>query len=192
MAVEAGRLWFWRLKPRKKADPETLCEQLADNTAPPDLEAIPVKEILAALKKLYPSCSLDRAKQVGEADFPDEEAAFEPRWSSSHFVFTFYGNAWKHMDRVVELMTRLGLPCYVAGERRMYTLKNPPRFTGTADEEAIQSEWEKVMMEESAKIEAAAPNRLEALKRKQAFVESGGVERAREEAIRRLQARKGG
>jgi hypothetical protein len=192
VAVEAGWLWFWHLKPRKKSDPEALSEQLADGKVPAELQELPVDEILAALQEQYPSLLLDRDARAGEVDMPEEQTAIEPCWSSKHFVFTFYGDAWKQMDRVVELMTRFGLACYDSGERKMYTVQKPPRFTGTPDQEAIQAEWEKVMREESAKIEAAAPNRLEAVKLKQAWVESGGIKRAREDAIRRVQSRKGG
>lgn len=191
VAVEAGWLWFWRLKPGKTADPARVCEQLVDDNAPAELETLPAEEVLAALQAHYPTLELDRDTRAGDVDLPDEQTAFELRWSNRHFAFTFYGDAWKQMDCVVDLMTKLSLPCYDFGERKMYTTKRPPRFTGTRDEEAIVKEWERVMMEESAKIEATSPNRLEAVMRKKKWVDSGGMQRAREEAIRRVQARKG-
>jgi hypothetical protein len=191
MAVEAGWLWFWRQKRGKKIAAESICRALSEDERVTDLEDLPVEEILTALKKQYPKIKFDRKNRAGEVDIPDEQTAIEPRWSGKHFVFTFYGDAWKQMERVVELMTKFKLPCYDSGERKVYTLSKPPRFTGTPDEEALNAEWENVMLEEAAKIEALASDPREMLKRKKAFVDSGGMERAREEAVRRVNARKG-
>ena len=184
-------MWFWRLKRGKKASAESIARALYEDEEVVGLELLPVEEILDALKRQYPKIKLNRKNRAGEVDIPEEQTAIEPRWGTSHFLFTFYGDAWKQMDHVVELMTRFKLACYDAIERKMHTLKKPPRFTGTADEEAINAEWEKVMMEERAKIQAAASDPQQMLKKMKAFVESGGIERAREEAVRRITARKG-
>src|SRR5690349_20700195 len=129
MAFEAGRLWFWRPKPRKRSDPVALCTALEAGREPAELEDVRVAEILKALKEHYPSLELSRKRRLGEVDLEDEEMAFELDWSQQHFHFTFYGYAGKHMDRVVDLMTKQGLPCYDASGGKMYTVKKPPRFT---------------------------------------------------------------
>jgi hypothetical protein len=191
VASEVGWLWFWVMTAKKKASPTVIRQALIDGRTPDGLQGLAVDEILAALKEHFPSVKLNKKKRLGEFDLPDEQTAFELSWSDKHVAFTFYGDAWKQMDAVVDLMTKSGLACYDYGGQKMYSVQKPPRFTGTADEEEIKAEWDKVMMEESNKIEASTSNRLEQLKQKHAFMKSGGMERAREEAVRRVKARKG-
>jgi hypothetical protein len=69
--------------------------------------------------------------------------------------------------------------------------RGAPRDLGTPEEEAIRAElWDHVLPEEKPKIEAATPDRLEQLRRMTAFLNAGGLQRAREEAVRRVRARK--
>jgi hypothetical protein len=90
MAFEAGRLWFWRVKPRKGADPGALCTALEAGNEPAELEDVPVAAILKALTKQYPSLELSRKRRLGAVDLEDEEMAFELDWSKRHFHFTFF------------------------------------------------------------------------------------------------------
>jgi len=189
MAIEAGCLWFWRPKRNQAVKPEELCGLLSDHQRPTELHDLPVDDILSALKRQYPALEWNMEARAGEVDIPEEQTAIEPRWSAKHFFFTFYGDARKQMHRVVQLMTKFGLACYDAGERKMHTVRKPPRFVGTVRQEALTAMWDKVMMEEFKKIEDSTPDRREQVKLKKAFVDSGGLKRTREEAARRLNER---
>lgn len=189
MAVEAGTLVFWRMTSPTSAKAMKAWKALLQEEQPVGLQPLPIEEILAVLEKEYPGLELDRKKRAGEADFPKLEAAFEPRWSEVHIAFSFYGDGYALMDRVVEIMSGFELPCFVVEDRKQFTLKKPPRFTGTADEEALQKEWEKVMTEEAAKMKAAAASPQEAMKAMLKWTQTGGMDRAREEAQRRIAAR---
>lgn len=192
MAFEAGQLWFWRVKPNKKPDPVALCTLLDKGNEPADLEELSVADILKALKNRYPSIELNRKLRAGEADIPDEETAIEFVWSKRHFVFTFYGDAEKQMDRIVEVMTKQRVPCYDASyTEKYYSLKNPPRFdTRTPEEEEIDKEVNNVAEEEVAKIKASTADQSEVSRRWQMFLHTGGVNLIYQEAIRRVEARK--
>jgi hypothetical protein len=48
--------------------------------------------------------------------------------------------------RVVELMSKLDVPCYDAKTRRMFSVKKPPCYAGTSEEQASRAEFDKVMM----------------------------------------------
>ena len=188
MPSEAGWLWFWRLRPGMSVDPENLCERLEDDEEPPELVDLPVEEILAALSAQYPSLDLDRERGFGEVKLPEEDTTIEPRWGKSHFCFAFYGDAWQQMDRVVELMTRFGLPCYEAyHEQKMYTVEDPPRFAGTPEEEALERDVDEILKEEASKLDPKDPNWLKSLGN---MFESGAVERAQDEATQRAKAKK--
>lgn len=190
MAWEVGHLWFWRVKRTKRADPATICELLQKGNEPADLEELSLAEILKALKKQYPSIELNRKLRAGEVDLPDEEMAIEFCWSKRHFFFTFYGDAEKQMDRVVDLMTKQRVPCYDADTEIHYTLKDPPRFdTRTPEEEEIDKEVNKVAAEEVAKIKASTTDQSEVSRRWQVFLHTGGVNLLYQEAIQRIEAR---
>lgn len=177
MSLEVGRLWFWRVKPKKKVKPETLFSALERDREPTELEDLPVADILKGLKKLYPSFEVNRKVRAGEVDIEEEEMAFEVCWSNRHFHFVFFGNAEKHMDRIIDLMTSFRLPCYVPDENKAYTLKKPPRFSPSPEEDEYWSEVEKVAKEEMAKIRASTSDPHEQFKRWHEFLRSGSLGR---------------
>src|SRR5687768_8032634 len=104
MGMETGWLSFWRVQVGTKTKPEATYDALQDGKEPGALDDLPVDDILAALTEQYPC--FDPKAEFAEIDIPEEETAIEPRWSKKHFHFTFYGDAFKQMDRVTELMTR--------------------------------------------------------------------------------------
>lgn len=183
MAFEVGWLWFWRVKPKKRVNPEALLTALQGADEPAELEDLPVADILKALKNQYPSLELNRKRRAGEVDIEEEEMAFEMCWSKQHFHFTFFGNGEKLMDQVIDLMSSFRLPCYDAGTNKTYTLKRPPRFSPSPEEEEYFSEVERIAAEELAKIRAATPDRSEQFKRWHEFLRAGGI-------ARRIQERK--
>lgn len=100
-------------------------------------------DILAALRQQYPS--FDPQAEFVEIDIPEVKNAIEPRWSRKHFHFTFYRDAFKQMDRVTELMTRLGLACY-AGTKTLYSVEQPPpSFAGTPEEQTFYNALDKTL-----------------------------------------------
>lgn len=190
MSLEVGRLWFWRVKPKKKVKPETLLSALQGPGEAAELEDLPVADILKGLKKQYPSFKLNQNVRAGEVDIQEEEMAFEVCWSNRHFHFVFFGNAEKHMDRVIDLMTRFSLPCYVPDENKAYTLKRPPRFSPSPEEDEYFSEIEKRADEEMAKIRASTSVPNEQVRRWHEFLRAEGVKSLGEQAVRRIQERK--
>lgn len=189
MALEVGWLWFWRVKPEKKVKPKALFTALQDGKEPAQLEELPVAEILKALKKQYPSFQYNRKVRAGEVDIEEEEMAFELCWSKQHFQFTFFGNAEKHMDRVIDLMASFRLPCYDAGMNKAYPLERPPRFSPSPEEDEHWFEVERIAEEEIAKIKAVTPDQKEQSNRWHEFLRAGGAEFLHKEANRRIQER---
>jgi hypothetical protein len=136
--MEMGWLSFWRVKAGKDATPEASYDALHHEKEPAGLDDLPVGDILAAVKQQYPS--FDPKAEFVEIDIRDEETAIEPRWNKKRFHFTFYGNAFKQMNRTTGLKTRLGLTCYDAGTEKMYCVeKPPPSFDGKPVEQSLQS-----------------------------------------------------
>lgn len=181
MSLEVGLFWFWRVKPKKKAKSKSLLSALQRAQEPAELEDLPVADILKALKKQYPSFKLNRKVRAGEVDIEEEEMAFEVCWSKRHFQFVFFGNAEKHMDRVIDLMASFRLSCYLPDENKTYTLKRPPRFSPSPEEEEYFSELERVAEEEMAKIRASTSDQQERSRRWHEFLRSGGLKRSIQE-----------
>lgn len=186
MGMETGWLSFWRVKAGKKAKPEATYEALQDGKEPSALDDLPVDHVLAALKQQYPS--FDPSAEFIEIDIPEEETAIEPQWNKKHFHFTFYGDAFKQMDRVTEVMTGLGLACYDAGTKTMYSVeKPPPSFQGTPEEQAFSNALDKTLSTAAAEARAAATDPQDRLRRLKAFVDSGAMQAALEEEMKRSQ-----
>lgn len=187
--METGWLSFWRVKAGKKAKPQATYDALQEGKEPAALEDLPVDDILAAIKRQYPS--FDPKAEFVEIDIPVEEAAIEPRWSKKHFHFTFFGDAFKQMDRVTELMTRLGLACYDAGTKTMYSIqKPPPSFEGTPDEQMFHDAFDKTFSEAAAKARATAESPQERLMMLKGFLDSGAAKAALDAEMERLQEKR--
>ncbi len=182
--METGWLSFWRVKAGEKAKQEATYDALQDGKEPSALDDLPVDEILAAIKQQYPS--FDPKAEFVEIDIPEEETAIEPRWNKKHFHFTFYGDAFKQMDRVTELMTRHGLACYDAGTKTMYSVDEPPpSFEGTPEEQIFHEAFDTILSEAAAKARATAANPMERLKMLQEFVDSGKAKAALDAEMQR-------
>jgi hypothetical protein len=146
MGHDAGHLIFWKPLARTLDDPAGLLRSLEASSLPAVLDDIDQKAVFAALKKTYRSF---RPPQPVELDFPKQETAVTITWSGKHFAFFFEGDAFKQMDRVSMLMSKLGLACYDALADKQFTTNAPARFIGSPDEEARWKMYEKVAMERS-------------------------------------------
>lgn len=184
--METGWLSFWRVKAGKKPKPEATYDALQDGKEPAALDDLPVDDILAALKQQYPS--FDPNAEFVEVDIPEEETAIEPRWNKKHFHFTFYGDAFKQMDRVTELMTRLGLACYDAGTKTMYSVEQPPpSFEGTPEEQTFYNALDKTLSDAAANARASTTNPQDRLKMLKEFLDSGAAKAALDAEMQRSQ-----
>lgn len=184
--METGWLSFWRVKAGKKAKPDATYDALQEGKDPAALEDLPVDDILAALKQQY--LSFDPNAEFVEIDIPDEETAIEPRWSKKHFHYTFYGDAFRQMDRVTKLMTRLGLACYDAGTKTMYSVEAPPpSFEGTPEDQTFFNALDKTLSKAAADARASTSNPQDRLKQLKGFLDSGAAKEALDEELKRLQ-----
>lgn len=189
MGMETAWLSFWRVKPGKKAKPQATYDALQDGKEPATLDDLPVDDILAAIKKQYPR--FDPKAEFAEIDIPKEQTTIEPRWNKKHFHFTFFGDAFKQMDRVTKLMTRLGLACYDAGTKTMYSVEQPPpSFQGAPDDQIYDKALDKTLSEAAAKARATATNPQERLKMLKDFIDSGAAKAALDAELQRLKEKK--
>lgn len=147
MSFEAGWLWFLKLKTGESAEPGALCEQLVEQIEPEQLADLPTDEILQSLQAKFASLRLNTEEREGEVESSEEDASFRVKWSRKHFIFSFFGDAWPLMDRVVELMTSFGVPCYDGGALKMYTVEAPPRFSDDTESKSMERDLIKLMVD---------------------------------------------
>lgn len=144
MGHDAGHLIFWKPLASTLDDPAGLLKSLEASRLPTVLDDVDQEAVFAALKQTYRSF---KPTQPVELDFPKQETAITIAWSAKHFTFFFEGDAFKQMDRVSLLMSKLGLACFDALADKQFTADAPPRFIGSPEEEARWRIYEKVSME---------------------------------------------
>jgi hypothetical protein len=186
--METGWLAFWRVKAGQKVDPPATYDALQEGKQPAALEDVPVDDILAEIKRRYPT--FDPENEV-EVDIPEEEAAFVPHWDEKHFRFTFYGDPERQMDRVVELMTRFGLACYNAGTRTMYSeTEPPPSFQGTPEEQQRSTALDAAMNDAVRQAHAASSDPKERLKMVTEMMKSGQFKGLLDDQMKQAEGKK--
>jgi hypothetical protein len=133
MGHDAGHLVFWKPKVAKVSDPAGVLKALEAGELPAALTEIDVPRVLTELRRIYRTF---KARSPAEIDLPKPETAITISWSARHFSFFFEGDAFKQMDKVSLVMSRLGLSTYDVLAAKIYATDAPPRFVGTAEEEA--------------------------------------------------------
>lgn len=126
MGMVIGSLVFWKPRPGSRKTGRQLDQALQSGKEPPELQPLPVKGIVTALRRQYPE--MEWSDGFAEVDLDDVQAGIELSWKPDHFRFDFYGNGFPQTDVVARLFATFGCSCYFVGEKDDFPPDKLPKF----------------------------------------------------------------